>query len=439
MALEERCSADVERSGERSEERPAVDSVPVPPPVDPAVLPAESPRSDSPGFDRMTRVLFRIPAMGGYFMYTLGPAVVILRDEYGVSRAVASLHGSMSALGGIIAAMVVVRLIALAGRRRVVMSAVGVSAVGIGLLVFGHGIAFSLTGAFLCAVAGSVSINSMTAILTLHHGRRGSAMLTQAHAVLASMGLIAPLMLGMFVAIGWGWRPAFAGVWVLGALIVIGLARLPHNAELDGHGAAGKGRKAAPRRPFQKGFWLLYLALILTAAAEHATLYWAADLIFTRLGTPIAVASTTVSAFVGGIFVGRLITGRMAERLPPLMLVTWSVPISVLGWTLLWLAPVLAVAFIGMALIGLGIACCFPMLVAMMSGRSDGQPDRSIALAGLGAGLATGVAPFILAAVSDQIGPVLGFLLVPLYLLGGFGLLLWCTIADRRRARAAAG
>lgn len=362
--------------------------------------------------------------MVGWFMYTLGPAVVLLRDEFEVSRSVAGLHGTASALGGITAALIVVRLVERIGRRRVLLSAVALAAVGVALLVFGNDIAYSLAGACVCSIAGSFSINVMTAAITLRHGQRGGGVLTQAHAVMASTGLLAPLALGAYVALGWGWRPAFMIVWVFGLAIAIGVIRLPRTDVLD-YGATTRLRRPRERRKFQTGYWPLFVVLVVTVGAETATLYWSADLIRTRLSIGAAAAATGTSAFLLGIALGRFVLGRIALTRSFVGILMAMLPFSLLGWLLFWISPNIVVSFAGLFCIGLGISASFPLLVALMSARSADQPDRSIALSGLGAGIASGVSPFALGAVSDVLGPVLGFLLVPVLLLVGLVLLAW--------------
>ena len=49
----------------------------------------------------------------------------------------------------------------------------------------------------------------------------------------------------------------------------------------------------------------------------------------------------------------------------------------------------------------------------MVMALSGGQPDRAIAVMSIGVGLASGLGPFVLGALADQVGVQIAFLVVP--------------------------
>ncbi len=53
--------------------------------------------------DRITLLLYAQLGVWGFFLYGFGPVVPLLRDEQGVSAALASLHGTGLAVGILIA------------------------------------------------------------------------------------------------------------------------------------------------------------------------------------------------------------------------------------------------------------------------------------------------------------------------------------------------
>ena len=49
----------------------------------------------------------------------------------------------------------------------------------------------------------------------------------------------------------------------------------------------------------------------------------------------------------------------------------------------------------------------------MVMALSGGQPDRAVAVMGIGVGLASGIGPFAVGALADQLGVQTAFLVVP--------------------------
>ena len=70
-------------------------------------------------------------------------------------------------------------------------------------------------------------------------------------------------------------------------------------------------------------------------------------------------------------------------------------------------------AVLGLALLGLGLSLQFPLSLVRTMDASGGRPDTANALASVGTGLASGLAPFALGALADRVGVHSGFLLVP--------------------------
>jgi MFS family permease len=71
------------------------------------------------------------------------------------------------------------------------------------------------------------------------------------------------------------------------------------------------------------------------------------------------------------------------------------------------------VAVAGLLVVGLGVAGQYPLGAAMVMALSGGQPDRAIAVMSIGVGVASGLGPFVLGALADQLGVKIAFLVVP--------------------------
>ena len=350
----------------------------------------------------------------------------LLRAEQGTSRAVAGLHGTMLAVGALIAAWVQVTATRRFGRRAVVVGGAVLLVAGVLLLVSGGGVVTTMLGALVAGTGGSSALNAASPALAAHHGEAGAAAISEANAVAAAVGIAAPLAVGAAVAAGLGWRPGIVVAVPLALVSIVWLLRLPPEPALARQAPPEPG---GPRLPLGVPFWALCGVLTLGVGVEFATTFWAGDLLASRLGVAPGTAAAGVTAFVAGMAVGRAVGGSLALRIAAERLITGAILLAVTGWAVLWLAPSVPVALLGLVVAGLGVAVHFPLSISLLMRASDGRSDTAAAFASLGGGLAIGTAPFALGALADAFGTHRGFLLVPVLLLTALGLLL---IATRR-------
>lgn len=407
--------------------------------------------------DGLTWTLYGWLGTWGWFVFGFSPAVPLLRAEQGTSRSVAALHGTMLALGAVLAGWFGVALTRRFGRRAVISAGALTLALGVLLLVSGGGLEVTLPGALLAGTGGSTALNATSPALADHHGPAGAAAISEANAGAALVGVLAPLALGASVAAGLGWRPAVGVAAALGVAAFLAVRRLPPDPALDrpeparhdpgqaGHDPEparhGPGQAVGPPSPSAPPaetprlglrFWSLVGVLALGVGVEFSTTFWAGDLLQVRLGAAPGTAAAAVTGFVAGMAVGRLLAGRLALRFSPARLLLAGLLTAGAGWLVLWTAPAVPAAVVGLVVAGGGVALLFPLSVSLVMAASGGRPDLGSAAGSVGAGVAIGSAPFALGALADAVGPHQGFLLVPVLLLSAAALLLTAVGAGRR-------
>lgn len=363
--------------------------------------------------DQVTRAVYAVPALWGWFLYSFGPSVPLLRAEQGTSRAVAGLHGSAIALGSVAAAGLGVVAVRRIGRRGVLVAGSTVALVGVLLLVLGPSMAWTLTAALIIGVGGSLAFNAVGPALAQHHGEAGPAAIVEANGVAAGVGVLAPLAVGVSVALGLSWRGALA-LCVPFALVAIALVRrAPAAPALVGNPPRASDTPA----PLPLRFWVALGVVTCTVAVEFCLTYWAGDLLQQRTGSSPGTAAALISVIIGGMAVGRFASPRLTERYGVEPLLLGAIALSSLGWLLVWLATAVPMAVVGLLVVGLGVSVQFPLALARLLRASGGRTDAASSWATLGAGVASGSAPFALGAVSDQVGTHAGFVLVPALLI----------------------
>jgi Arabinose efflux permease len=360
--------------------------------------------------DRLTWLAYFQVGSFGYFLYGFGPTVSLLRDEQGISRTLSGLHGTALAVGSLLSSLVIAPVVRRRGRGPVMWGGLALLCLGIVVYVATDVLALTLTGAMLAACGGSFVVVPVAAVLTDHHGKAGASAITEANAVAAGIGTVAPLVVGLTVATGLGWRAAM--LLLLPVVAVLGLVgrrvRYPTpQLEPDHH---------AGSRRLPTVYWIGWGVVTAGIAVEFCMTLWAADILRARFDLSAAVASAGVTAVVAGMCIGRVVGGRLALRIAVDRLLYYALTVCAIGFTAFWLTTWAPLAIAGLLVSGLGIALIYPLGLSRAIDASDGRPDLATARVGLGAALASGAGPFVLGALADRVGIHGAFLVVPVLL-----------------------
>ena len=368
--------------------------------------------------DRLTLTLYTSFIAWGWYLYAFSPAIPLIAEEQGISRALAGLHGTAMAGGTLLTGLFSAYLAIRFGRRLHAIIGSVVFAGGVALLMVSTTLAATLPATLLVAIGGSLTVTAATPALSVHHGRAGPAAVTEANGVGAAFGLLAPLVLGLFVRLGLGWRPAVAIAAALAMSAALLLLRMPAVPAL----ARGTRVVRVPgqkRVGFSAAFWLFWVALVCGAGIEFATTFWAPDLLANRTGASASLSSAAVSALVIGMAVSRFVVGPLSLRKAPEKLLLVGYATAAVGWAVFWLTTSSTVAVAGLVVAGLGYGTHFPLAISLVLRAAGDRPDQGQARATLGAGAAIGVAPFALGALADAFGPHRAFLLVAVLIVCG--------------------
>ena len=363
--------------------------------------------------DRTTWLAYFHIGLFGYYLYAFGPSIALLRDEQGYTRTVASLHGTAMAAGSVIVGFLGVQVVRRLGRGP--MLRLGSVTLAVGILVYTgvDALAVTLVGAFVASAGGTLVMVGVNAFLPDHHGPAGPRAMSEAHGLGAVMGLLGPLSLGLGVAIGWGWRAGLLTAVV--GLLVLEIARGRHLEEFDGpHGHPDDQPGHAPHGPLPRRFWLTLVVFVTTAGSEFCIMLWGSDLLRDRAGLGEAAAAAALVTIVGGMAVGRVAGAPLVSRIDPDLVLMVTMGLTVVGFGIAWVSSSAVPMLLGFLVTGLGMGLQSPLAIGRMVVAAAGQADRGSGLASVAAGVASGVAPFVLAAVADHLGVHAAFLIVPI-------------------------
>lgn len=360
--------------------------------------------------DRATWISYSQMAAYGAFIYGFGAAQVLLRDEQGTSRTVSALHGSAFALGLVVMSGFNGPIAERIGRGRSMR--LGSLGMAIGILGYTSGLSVVVTliGAFVAALGGALALAGLSAFLTMQQGPAAPAALSEATAAAALASLVTPVLIGVGVAIGFGWRPA---LWVVAVWLI--LQEFARGRDLSEYGTAVARDRGAQRPPLPRRFWWAWITMIPAAGIEFCIALWAADLLRQRGGLGSGAATAALASFALGLFVGRIIGGRLVQRISPEVVLAGAFGLSGVTFLVLWFSTQPTVMLIFLFLTGCGVGLHWPLGIGRVIRSVPPEvADRASGLGTVSSGLSVMVAPFALGALADALSLHTAFLIVPL-------------------------
>lgn len=359
--------------------------------------------------DRLTWWGYGVVASLAFVLNGFGPVLDDLRDELGVSRTVAGLHSTGLAAGVLVAGAVGEWVRRRAGWTGLYWAGTLSMLAGVLVLAAGATPGVTIPAAAAIGLGGTLLLVMIPAVFMVRHGAASGAAVSEAHATASLLGVLAPLLVGLSLAVSGSWLPA---------LLLVALVSLPLLGALAPplpQGTAA-GPDAAPRR-LPRAYWRWWTALLFGVATEFAIIVWAADDAQERLGLSLAASAVAPAAFLVGMAVARGRGGRLLLRRPPAVLFRASVLVAVAGFLVFRATDTVAVALAGLVGIGLGVGMLYPASLAAAMRASPGAEARASTRSALASGIAIGGGPLVLGALADATSISTAIWVVPALLL----------------------
>lgn len=344
--------------------------------------------------DRLTWWTYGVLAAFAFILNGFGPLLDDLRRELDVSRTVGGLHSTALAVGMLIAGAGGERLRLRLGWTGVYWTACAGLLAGLVCLASAPTPALTLPSAVLIGATGTLLMVMVPGVLDARHGRAAGAAVAEAHATASLVSVIAPVAVGVSLALFGMWLPAMLLV-ALGVLPALGFfaPELPDAGSADGSQAAG--RRLPP------AYWRWWTALLFAVSAEFAVLLWAADDAHERLELGIGAAALCPSAFLLGMgavraFGAPLILTRSREGL------FRSASLVAIGaFALYRVADTAPLAIAALVLVGIGVGMLYPLSLSGAMSAAPGLEAQASTRSALASGLAVGSGPLALGALAD--------------------------------------
>lgn len=237
-----------------------------------------------------------------------------------------------------------------------------------GLVRDAAGLAVAL--AVVGAANGVVDVAQNAQAVTVERAY-GRPIMSSVHAWFSAGGLVASAIGGAVLAVGWPVPANFALVAVLGLVLTLGVR--PHLLTDDVQDPEHHGA----RPPWTWQILLLGTLAFALMLAEGVAYDWSTVHLRDELGTSEALAAVGYGAFSLTMFATRLVVDRIVAATGPATFVRHATLVGAAGLVVVMVAPGPAVAIVGWAVVGLGLAGCVPQFFSA-AGNVDPRHGAAI-------------------------------------------------------------
>ncbi|MFD9724849.1 MFS transporter [Streptomyces sp. NPDC059072] len=279
-----------------------------------------------------------------------GPAIPALREEYGISPAVAGLSLSAHFVGALAGVLIYHLLRGRLNNRALLGGSYVLMAAGAAVFAFSPNWTLALAGTFVIGLGFGGIDYGLNQLFAVGFGRRSTAMLNLLNGHFGIGAIAGPALIGWLGAENY--PEIFVGIGVVSLLILVTLggvaAREPRPEPAEGTSAGGA--RVLPIIAAFIGIYVLHVAIETGVGGWEPTHLEA-------VGYGAATAATATSAYWAAMTIGRFVVAPLSLR--------WSAPSILIvccagmaGFLLLATVPALApYAYFG---VGLMIAPIFP-------------------------------------------------------------------------------
>jgi hypothetical protein len=375
------------------------------------------------------RLAYANQAVLSYAFYTLGAAIAFVAVALSLSETAAGLHATLMAVGVISTGVLGERLDHAIGVTATQRAGLAVLAVGLLLLAWAPALEITLLAALATGLGAGTIFGHANRALGTGGVAAGRLQFMRAAVAAKAAQLLVPLTISLGVALALGWQ--LVVVPVLIAIVVLLVAsRLDAGSVLGGVRAAGR---------LSLAYWLPWMLTVSAVSLEFLVIVWGAPLVADRSGASLSDATLTISAFILGMLLGRVVLSFDGFRLPqPATLIRLGLALSITAGLVLWVSTSVWLSAGAMFVAGAGIGLLYPVTAALTLAAAPERPDAAAARLVAAPGSAMLLAPLIVGIMADLVGISAAWLLMPALCVATFALSVPVTRAYRAAEAGAA-
>gem|GEM_PF-3196381 len=283
--------------------------------------------------DQLTWLMYFMLAGLAYQQGILGPLMPFLRESLDMNYTQGGVLVTAIALGMILTGLTSERVAQRVGRRAMLWGGAVGFVIGSWALAFSPTFETAFAAVLFNSVAGAMTMATVNATLSDHHGPLRTSALAEANVAAALSSSASPWLIGLFQSSGLGWQ--WSLLVTLGIIVAIAAVygRVPiPDMPLPAH-APGAGARGLPI-----GFWVYWLVVIGVVAFEWCFVVWGADYLAAVVGLEPSLASALMGVYLGAMVIGRFVGSWLTRRWPPAIVLPAALVLALLGFPLFWTA-----------------------------------------------------------------------------------------------------
>lgn len=349
-------------------------------------------------------VLFASFILFGISVTVIGAALPRVLADFHWDYLGAGVVIAAGSVGIFVAAYVAGRLIDRLGFRRTMLMGLGVNAGGLLLFAMVPSVPLNAFLYFMIGVGqGFIEVAVNWAVVRMAPMGAGRAM-SLMHGAFSIGAVAGPLATGAILAAGVPWSLAYRGVGILFVVLLVAMLAVPVHGLEGGSPAQRHHRSELHREPT---FWLGFVVLLLYVGTEMGTSSWLSEYFVSALGASASTGAFAVSAFWGGLLVGRfgmpwIYRGPRHDRvlwvLGCLMTLA-TTTLAIVGFT-----GGLPVAVVASIVGGLGCSCVYPIAISLVGEAFPEAQGEAMGFAAAGGGLGSFLFPLMAATIAKSWG-----------------------------------
>ncbi len=355
----------------------------------------------------------------GVVLTSLGAVLPEITERFGVSKAAAGSLFTLLSFGILVGSLVFGPWVERTGYRVPLAAGIGIVAIGLEMLAWGTSLSALRAGVALIGFGGGI-VNGGTNALVADISTENKAAALSLLGVFFGVGAVGvPFALGVLTGtIAYTTLLALLGALaalplVATLLIALPAPKQPHSFPL------GQVAGLLKDRPLL----ILGAMLFLQSGMEITMGGWSATFAREELALGARAALLFLSLYWLGMMSARLALGSLLKRVAPAGAVLTCIGIALAGSLLLLTTSSIALASVGIFLVGAGFAATFPVVVGWIGERYAALSGTAISIALIMALSGGMLLPYLAGVIGGTAGLRNSLLVVPLALLGSAMLL----------------
>jgi len=362
------------------------------------------------------RVLFACACLGllafGIVLTTLGSVLPSIIERFGIDKAQAGALFLLMTFGILAGSLVFGPLVDRYGHKGILLTATALIVVGLEGIAFAPSMGWLRVAILIIGFGGGIINGGTNALVAdISTGERG-----------ANLNL-----LGVFFGVGAVGVPfvlatlsgrfsqsaviAGVGALVVVPLVFIALTRFPPPKQSQGFPLAAAG--GLLRDPL---LLLMGLMLFLESGIEITVGEWTSTFVKEELGVAAERALVLLSLYWLGMMLARVALGQILRRAPHFNVLYACLAIALAGAALLLTTQSVAIAALGVFLLGVGFAAMFPTVLGFIGDRYANLSGTAFSLAIAMALVGGMLLPYVAGILGSRYGMRGSFILVPVAL-----------------------